>query len=135
MKSNTRMCVAYLAGRLIKGSDATAVCGAEGTKPVGLDDLLDSGVRMYRQNGNPRRGGRGFSFKVMFHEEGHYVDLSINGSVFRGYDFGADCFFAGEVKEDAVCLYDFGALARFQYRLCSDGARATQAAGSLYERR
>ena len=120
MKPNPRAVIAYIAGRLITGKQASSVydyalskfINVDGTVAVNNVDVYD-----YDQGCHVGGSGDGTTFDLYHYGDSHHLELTINRNEFEGYDYGESCHFSGEVSGDSVSLYDYGTSTYYNYSI------------------
>ena len=109
MKRNVRAGIAYIAGRLISGKNCASVFDCfrgkhitiGGTVRVGMVNVLDKDSKCLIV-------GSGSNGRYSLKHEGikNYIDLSIYGSTFTGYDFASGKQFNGTVEGGSISIFD-----------------------------
>ena len=114
MQDHTRRAVAYIAGRMISGQDATAVYDYTASSHFHLSGTVSgSNVNVYDFGQSCHVGGSPSS--LYHYGNGGHIQLRVNGSNFSGYDYATSSHFSGSVKGRAISIYDYGQSRYFQY--------------------
>ena len=106
MEAHTRRAVAYIAGRLISGSDAAAVYDYSESRYVNFSGDVDAqNVNVYDYEQSRHIGG---TLPSLYHYgNSRHIDLKVNGADFEGYDYASNKHFSGHVDGKNVSLYDY----------------------------
>lgn len=114
MQAHTRRAIAYIAGRLISSSRASAVYDYSESRYVNFSgDVSFQNVNVYDYDQRCYVSG---SLGSLYHYGNRsYVQLDVNGTNFRGYDYDTRNNLSGNVSGSAVSLYDYGTSAYFNY--------------------
>ncbi|MFM0160678.1 hypothetical protein [Paraburkholderia sediminicola] len=116
MNPGTRVCIAYVAGRIISGRKRGHIYDFGRSKFI----LFSGSVDDKKANVYDHDRGCHFSGTLpSLYDFGgsHHVSIKIDGSRFSGYDFGASHHFNGTVRNATVSVYDFGASSFFTYSI------------------
>ena len=114
MKEHVRAAIAYVAGKLISGSESGSVFDYStsrytqfsGTVSAENVSIYDYGQSCYI-SGAPQ--------SLYHYGDGHYVSLTIEGQTFTGFDYGTSAHFSGNVSVRNISLFDYGEGKYFQY--------------------
>jgi hypothetical protein len=106
MQPHTRRAVAFIAGRAISGSDASAVYDYSESRYVFFSGDVSAGnVNVYDHEENCHVGG---SLPSLYHYgNGQHIQLDVSGTQFNGFDYGSGQHFSGTVNGQAVSVYDY----------------------------
>jgi hypothetical protein len=120
MNRDVRLCVAYIAGRLISGSESNNIYDSSLGRYVFLSGNV--GSRRIRVHDSLRdcdvtgEGGQRTGYALYDHGASHHLSFRTSGERFEGYDFGSTCHFRGHVDGNSISLYDYGEDRNFTYR-------------------
>jgi len=120
MKEYTRRAIAYIAGRLISGSDVLAVYDYSVTKHFNFNgdiSLIEVSVYDYEQKCYISGSGISRSYSLYHYGNQKYIDLNISDSGFDGYDYDSSKYFSGNVDGNSISLYDYEFSKYFNYIL------------------
>ncbi|PYP83397.1 MAG: hypothetical protein DMG65_24505 [Candidatus Angelobacter sp. Gp1-AA117] len=105
MKSHTRRAIAYIAGRLVSKADTSNIYdNTEGQNYSYTGNVSKKGVSIYDHaqqceiKGTPRN--------LFHHGNSKYINLSVCGNNFRGYDSDSNSDFQGNVEARSVRIFD-----------------------------
>lgn len=119
MHPGLRACIALIAGRLITGREISTIHDESRSSDISIEGTVTA------KKVNIFDHGRGCHVAGINHGECYslydfggqsYVDLTIDGSTFEGYDDQVPCGFRGEVNEEGLSFYDDGLAENFIYR-------------------
>jgi hypothetical protein len=108
MRPNTRACIAYIAGRLVTGRNASSVYDYSQSKHILVSGTVEeSRIQIYDYDRGCHFSGNrnGEKFSLYDYGDSHFVDLSLDGAKFKGYDYGTSSHFSGEVKGNSISIY------------------------------
>jgi hypothetical protein len=119
MQPHTRTCLAYIAGSIISGKRQFILYDYARAVHIDMSSLPYS--RCLKQCGGGRilalsdspRGGR-YRYTC---GGGHFFDIAVHGTTFIGYVSKGSSHFVGNVRGDAIYLYDHRESAHFNYRI------------------
>jgi hypothetical protein len=119
MKSHAHACIAYIVGRLIAGKNVTSIYDYARSCEIDVSGLPDERclksftcVNWSYLSQSPNIFRYRFSCNA-----GHFIDLSVKGNTFIGYVRDSSSHFMGNVRGDAVYLYDHKEATHFNYRI------------------
>ena len=116
MDPGTRACVAYVAGCIISGSDASHVYDNTRSTRVRVRGVIQGkAVEVFDYDRNCRFFGT--LPKLIDYGRNTHVSLEITGKQFSGYDEGSSHYFVGSVSGRSVILHDYGESRHFSYSL------------------
>ena len=107
MLPHVRAAVAYIAGRIISGSNSTYVYDYSRARYIPISGNVDEdAVNVFDHEKGAHIGG---SPPSLYHYgEGSHISLNVSGHSFTGFDYGTGSHFSGNVSGSAVSLYDYG---------------------------
>jgi hypothetical protein len=114
MNDNLRACLAYIAARLIGGSNRASVYDFARAKHISVSGTVDSkSVNIYDHD----RGAHvtGTLPSLYDHGLGSHVSLTVNGAEFSGYDHGSASHYSGRLTGSTVTIFDHGTSQHYQY--------------------
>lgn len=119
MQTDTRTCIAYLAGRIISGKGHFALYDYARALHIDMSSLPHS--HCLKQFGNGRkislsRSDRGGRYRYTC-GSGHFFDIAIQGTTFIGYVSKGSSHFIGNVRGEAIYLYAHSESVHFNYRI------------------
>jgi hypothetical protein len=120
MKSNTRACIAYIAGCLVSGKKASSVYDYSQSKHIMISGKVEKDeVQLYDHDRCCHLSGKktGNRFSLYHYGDGHFIDFALDDPKFEGYDYGAACHYSGEVRGDSINIYDYGESSSFSYSI------------------
>jgi len=109
MKDNTRLVVAFVAGRLISGSEAWSIYDCEASRTCRFSGTVSpEQILVYDPEARCRVSGYGEKdcYSLYHHGNRHHIELKIRGSSFEGYDYGSGAHFSGSVDGSSVVVFD-----------------------------
>jgi hypothetical protein len=114
MEPHTRRAAAYIAGRAISGSDASAVYDHSESRHVNFSgSVLPPDVNVYDHEQSCHIGG---SLPSLYHYgNGQHIQLEVTGTHFSGYDHATGQHFSGTVNGQVVSVYDHEHGQHFNY--------------------
>ncbi len=112
-------CIAYIVGRLIAGKDVTSIYDYTRSCEIDLSGLPDEKCLKNFSCINWAYLAHSPSiFRYQFScNAGHLINLSVKGNTFIGYVGDSSSHFVGNVRGDAVYLYDQKEATHFSYRI------------------
>jgi len=114
MLDHVRAGVAYIAGRIISGSDSSYVYDYSQGKHISISGSVDrDSVSVYDYTSHAHIGGS--SSGIYHYGERSYINLTISGHDFTGYDYGTQTHFSGNVSGNSISLYDYQLGRHFSY--------------------
>jgi hypothetical protein len=122
MKHETRACIAYIAGRLIKKSRPRVIFDqAQGRHRIIRGKVRRTGVYVYDFARNCYVTGDGKKGLFTLYDQGEkcHVSLKIEfeEKKFSGYDNGTKSHFSGKVEDTTVKFFDYADNRYFSFRL------------------
>jgi hypothetical protein len=114
MKEHVRTAVAYIAARLIGGSQSSSIYSYSTGKYTQFSGTLNTdSVSIYDYERGCYISG---SSQNMYHYgDSHAITLSVMGSQFQGFDYGTSTHFSGTVNYGSVSLFDYEEGKHFQF--------------------
>jgi hypothetical protein len=109
MHPKLRTCIAYVAGRLITGREASSIHDKSQAKDIGIEGVVTPDqVKVFDGDRGCYLSGLGDGKAFELYDFGgmYYVELVLDGNSFEGYDHGTPSLFKGEMKGDEIALYD-----------------------------
>ena len=119
MKYHTHTCLAYLVGRIIAGKKIDALYDYSRSRQIDIgslpdgERLLDFDCLNWSNLSNPSGINR-LQFSC---NSGHSLDIRIKGNTFIGHIPESSAHIIGNVRGDAICLYDQKEATHFNYRI------------------
>lgn len=120
MKPNVRAYIAYTAGRIVLEKELADIYDCTEQKSIALEGIVDTHkVEIEDKQNCCKLLGKGYnnSYELYNVSGQHFVELSIIGHTFKGYDYGKFFHFQGEVKGEKVSIYDYEFSQEFDYQL------------------
>ena len=120
MRPNTRACIAYVAVRLVTGRNALSVYDYSQSKHILVSGTVEeSRIQIYdHDRGCEFSGNRnGDKFSLHHYGDSHFVDLFLDATKFKGYDYGTSSPFYGEVTGKSIRVYDYRESSFFNYSI------------------
>ena len=110
----TRRAVAYIAGRLISGSNASSVYDYSTGRHTNFSgEVSRSRVSVFDYDRSASVSGSPPS--LFDYGNGAHIRLTTQGTAFKGFDYGSGDHFSGRVNGRSVSLFDYGASAHYNY--------------------
>ncbi|MEN6465775.1 MAG: hypothetical protein ABFD62_11400 [Syntrophaceae bacterium] len=109
MHPKLRTCIAYVAGRLISGRDATSIYDKSQAKDIFIEGpVTPASVKVFDRDRGCYLSGLGDENAYELYDFGgmYYVELIVTGNTFEGYDHGTPSLFKGEMNGDDITMYD-----------------------------
>jgi len=117
MHPKLRPCIAYIAGRLISGRNASSIYDNLQSKTICFEgEVTAENVKVFDQDrgcylsglgaGLGAGLGDGKAFELYDFGGMYYVELIIDGNNFEGYDHGTPSSFKGEMRGNEITVYD-----------------------------
>ena len=120
MNDSNRALVAAIAGRLVFGRSPLTVYDYGRDKMILLTGEVSAGkVDLFDHDQRCQVSGTGSNGNFSLYHLGgrNYIQLEIRGSRFTGFDHFTRTYYYGGAYQGKISLYDFGAGARFEYRI------------------
>lgn len=119
MQPDIRTCIAYIAGRIISGKGQFVLYDYARALHIDMSSLPHS--QCLKQCGNGRKislshSDRGGRYRYAC-GSGHFFHIAIHGTTFIGYVSKGSAHFIGNVRGEAIYLYDHRESAHFNYRI------------------
>lgn len=116
MKDYTRAAIAYIAGRIISGTNSSSIYDYSKSTYINISGSIERNtVNVYDYSQSCHISG---TYNSLYHYgDSHYINLNINGNQFDGYDYGHACHFSGNVSGNSISLYDYGTSSNYRYSL------------------
>jgi hypothetical protein len=114
MDGHTRRAVAYIAGRLVRGSAAAAVYDYAEERHVNFTGEVSAqhvNVYDYEQRCNVS----GAPSSLYHYGNRRYIELNVAGMQFSGHDGASGRHFNGNVRGNGVTVYDYEQEQYFDY--------------------
>jgi hypothetical protein len=119
INSHTHAYIAYIAGRLISGKRIATLYDYSRTRHIAVTELPD--IRCIREFDALHRDYiPGYSSGCRYQYpcgNGHTIDLCINGNSFVGRFMEISTYFVGNVRGDAIYIFDHEDSAHVNYRI------------------
>lgn len=114
MKTELRRGVAYIAQRVVRGSDASAIYDYEsGAYYQFSGDVSATKVNVYDYSRGCFLGGDIPS--LYDYGEGAFFEFKVDGNRINGYDYESGSFFEATVSGQSISVYDYDVGAFFNY--------------------
>lgn len=120
MDANPRSCIAYVAGTLISGKEASFIYDHAHGKYLSVSGIVTDGfvkVYDYERACHLYGPGRHARFDLRYGGNQHRISLSLMGQEFMGFDHPTGAHFQGRVQANAILIYDFALGDHFNYTL------------------
>jgi hypothetical protein len=121
MHADTRYLVAYIAGRLASGKNASSVFDLEaGKHRMMTGTVTDSNINVYDFERNCHISGSGSATQWTLYDFGRAAHISLqmeSKTRFKGYDYATGTFYTGTISSKNVSLYDFGSGKYYNFSL------------------
>src|SRR5437899_1531974 len=116
MNAHTRRAVAYIAGRLVTGTDSGSVYDYSAPGYFNFSgDVSEGNVNVYDYGQSCFVGG---TLPSLYHYgNSRHLDLTVSGTDFEGYDYATGRHFSGSVSSASVSVYDYEHGSYFEYTL------------------
>lgn len=116
MNAHVRRAVAYIAGRLVSGSDSGAVYDYSEGRYVNIGGQVTArNVNVYDYE--QRCYVAGTPNSLYHYGDGQFIQIDVNGPQFTGFDYGSGQHFSGSVQTRSVNLYDYEQGSYFNYSI------------------
>jgi hypothetical protein len=116
VNAHTRRAVAYVAGRLVTGSESGAVYDYSESRHVNFSGTVsDQNVNVYDYDEGCFVSGSPAS--LYHYGDGQFIQLNVNGAQLSGYDYGSGQHFSGSVQANSVTVYDYEHGSYFNYAI------------------
>jgi hypothetical protein len=115
MTDQQRVCIAYIAGRLVSGRPSTNVYDHAAQRYFSFSGTFSgTDVQIYDHTRRSHISGNLKSGTLYDHEAQTHLQLQITGNDFTGYDHASGTHFSGQVRGSAIQLYDNGEYFHYQ---------------------
>jgi len=116
MQQGTRGCVAYVAGRVVSGTEGTSIFDYSRSKHVSFGGSIDGdSVSVYDYERKCHFSG---SLPSLYdYGTQAHVLINIKADSSDGYDYKSQKHFSGSVSGSSVSLYDYEESKHFSYTL------------------
>lgn len=116
MDAHRRRAVAYIAGRLITGDEATSIYDYQEQRHNSFSgEVSTQNVNVYDYEEKCFVGGEP---NALYHYgDSKHIQLTVDGANFSGFDYGSNKHFSGSVDDRAIALYDYESLSCFNYSI------------------
>ncbi len=112
MKPEVRVCIAYIAGCLILKCNPLSIYDRPRSQRVKFGGIVEeTRIDIFDKSRSSlvHGEGNGSIYNFFDYDEGEHFNLIINGNNFTGYNYKRTNYFSGDVWEDEIRLYDYGA--------------------------
>lgn len=109
MKDNTRRVVAFVAGRLISGSETWSIYDCEESRTCRFSGTVSpERILVYDPEQRCMISGYGEEgcYSLYHHGNRRHIELMIRDSGFEGYDYDSRSHFSGSVEGSSVVIFD-----------------------------
>ncbi len=109
MKDNIRRIVAFIAGKLIAGSEVWSIHDCEQARACRFPGTVSpEKILVYDPEAHCRISGYGEKgcYSIYHHGHRHHIELKIEGEAFEGVDYGSGSHFSGRVEGNLVIVFD-----------------------------
>ena len=109
MQTKLRTCIAFIAGRLITGLEATSIYDHGQSKSVRFEGPVSPAfIKVYDHDREcyTSGGGEACAYELFDFGYQHHIDLRTNGNTFEGYEDYTPSLFRGEVNGSEISFYD-----------------------------
>lgn len=114
MREDLRRGIAYIAGRIVSGQQASAVYDYTASGYFQLSgDVSSSRVNVYDYGRGCHLSGTPPS--LYDYGTASYFDLKVEGPKVKGYDYASRTYYEATVDGRAISVYDFGEGSFFNY--------------------
>ena len=116
MREHVRASIAYIAGKLISGSESGSVFDYATSRYIQFSGTVsEENVSIYDYSRSCYISGA--PQNLYHYGDSHYVSLTIDGQSFKGFDYGTNTYFSGNVSVRNISLFDYGEGKYFQYSI------------------
>lgn len=122
MKIYNHARIAYIAGRLITGKHIASLYDFNNLSHIKIASLPDADcLREFDLKYRDFSGVNGSTYHCRYVcEKKHAIDLTIKGNTFIGYITGSAAIFIGNVRGDAIYIYDREDSLHLNYRISGE---------------
>jgi len=120
MEPHVRAALAYIAGRLVSGKNASGVYDYSRTMQIILSGAAQGGVvSIYDHNQGCHISGsaNGLQYLLFHHGLRRHICLTLAGSEFTGHDYGRSPSVSGWVIDDGIVVVEPAMSKQFGYTL------------------
>jgi len=119
MSQDTKICIAYIACRLISGKRIASLCDLSQLEEVETTSLLDAAFlkEFDEKFADYMPGYAGDCTYKYTTGNGNSIEIFINGRTFIVHITDTAAYFIGNVQGDIIYLYDHDNSAHFKYRI------------------
>jgi hypothetical protein len=116
MNCGTRICIAFIVGRIISAKMASHIYDYLESRYISIGgSVINNNVNIYDYD-------RGCYFSGIIPNLYDYgtrahVQLKINGNQFSGYDYNDGHHFSGSISGNSITIYDYGQSKYFSYSI------------------